>query len=67
MSAEDGITVNQSSKRVKTAKLSCVSNMLIYHAKCGVCSKKYVGKQFRDESKKLTNTVKSVMIVKKGV
>ena len=44
MSAKDNITLNQSSKRVKTAGGSCISSMLIYHAECGVCSKKYVGK-----------------------
>ena len=44
MSNKNYITYSQSSKRIHSAKGSCLSNMLIYHAECRLCSKKYVGK-----------------------
>ena len=44
MLGKDFIVANQSSKIIKTACGSCISQMLIYHANCKLWDKSYVGK-----------------------
>ena len=44
MSESDFIKMSSSSKIINTAGGSCISRMLIYHANCMICDKRYVGK-----------------------